>query len=157
VNVRPARLEDVPEIARVHAASAEAAYGIDDDVGRRADNWRGVFDTPAISPFVAEADGEIVGILSVGPARDESDDGELYVIYVLPDWWGSRAGQLLLDKAHEVLAQRFGEAVLTVLAANPRARRFYERNSWVLERTAVEPHFGGRPTEVALYRKVLKR
>ena len=39
----------------------------------------------------------------------------------------------------------------------PRARRFYERNGWVLEQVKSEPQplFGGAPTEVALYRKSL--
>ena len=74
---------------------------------------------------------------------------------ILPDAWGSGAGQLLIERAHEVLAERFDEAVLTVLAANPRARRFYERNGWTLDELRTEPHFGGEPTDVARYRKRL--
>jgi RimJ/RimL family protein N-acetyltransferase len=46
--------------------------------------------------------------------------------------------------------------VLSVLADNPRARRFYERNGWELEEIRVEPHFGGVPTEIARYRKSLR-
>jgi ribosomal protein S18 acetylase RimI-like enzyme len=97
----------------------------------------------------------VVGILNFGPARDEHGVGELYVLYVQPAHWGSGAGQLLIDLAHSELARRHNEAVLTVLADNPRARRFYERNGWVLDAVQVEPHFGGKPTEVARYRKKL--
>jgi GNAT superfamily N-acetyltransferase len=148
VKVRAATRDDAVEMARVHYESSRAAYGVEDDLERRLRNWHVVFDTPDQSPFVAEDDGEVVGVLNVGP-------DELHVIYVLPGWWGSGAGQLLIEKAHEVLAQTCDEAVLTVLAANPRARRFYERNGWRLDRVETELHFGGVPTEVAKYRKRL--
>ena len=54
---------------------------------------------PGHSPFIAEADGQVVGVLDVGPASDESGAGQIYVIYVHPTWWGTEAGQLLLECA----------------------------------------------------------
>ena len=63
------------------------------------------------------------------------------MLYVDPDWWGSDAGQLLIEQAHLELGESCDEAVLTVLAANPRARRFYERNGWALDALVTEPHF----------------
>jgi GNAT superfamily N-acetyltransferase len=104
---------------------------------------------------VAEEGSDLVGVLIVGPARDGSRRGELRVLYVDPGWWGSDAGQLLIEQAHLELAKSYAEAVLTVLAANPRARRFYERNGWTLDALVTEPHFGGQPTEVARYRRTL--
>ena len=159
--VRRATEADATAMARVHVESAAAAYaGLDlppepDPIGRRVANWRAVFDAEGMSPFVAEDDSTVVGILNVGPARARDDVGELYVIYVLPSHWGSGAGQLLIETAHATLSAGFAEATLTVLAENARARRFYERNDWVLEAVVTEPHFGGRPTEVARYRKAL--
>jgi len=158
VTIRPARIEDVPELARVHHESSEAAYADlapPDSAGlsRRQAAWREVFAMPECSPFIAEADGQIVGVLNIGPARDEIDAGEVYVIYVHPTWWGTEAGQRLLECAHAELSRAYEKAVLTVIAANPRARRFYERNGWQLDRVKTEPHFGGTPTDVALYRK----
>jgi ribosomal protein S18 acetylase RimI-like enzyme len=152
VNVRAASIADADECARVHAASSEAAYGRRRDLERTIETWRSVFEVDR-AHFVAEEDGAIVGVLSVGPAREEEGIGELYVIYVLGESWGGGAGQLLIDQAHETLSARFDEAVLTVLASNPRARRFYERNGWTLDEMLTEPHFGGEPTEVARYRK----
>ena len=148
VVVREAKREDAEAMARAHVASAGAAYGRDEDLGRRTRRWREVFDEPDSRPFLAEADGEIVGVLSVGP-------GELYALYVHPDWWGRGVGQALLDKAHAVLAETSGEAELTVLVGNARARRFYERNGWRFVERVVEPHFGGEPTEVCKYRRSL--
>jgi GNAT superfamily N-acetyltransferase len=78
--------------------------------------------------------------------RDEAGAGagagEVFSIYVQPSWWGTKVGQRLLELAHEQLSQRYREAFLTVLAANPRARRFHERNGWELMRVKVEPQFG---------------
>jgi GNAT superfamily N-acetyltransferase len=160
VIVRLATRADVPELARVHTESAEAAYAHvaptePNGLERRTANWLRVFDDAVGSPHVAEADGDVVGILNFGPAREQADAGELYVLYVLPTYWGRGAAQLLIVTAQCELARRHDEAVLSVLAENPRARRFYERNGWELQEIRVEPHFGGAPTEIARYRKVL--
>jgi GNAT superfamily N-acetyltransferase len=152
--------DDAGEAARVHTRSSEAAYaGVappePDGLSRRTANWRSAIDAADSSCFVAEEGSDLVGVLIVGPARDGSRCGELRVLYVDPDWWGSDAGQLLIERGHLELAAGYDEAVLTVLAANHRARRFYERNGWVLDALVTEPHFGGQPTEVARYRKTL--
>ena len=157
MNVRAATLDDVPELARVHTESSLVAYeGIappdPDGLARRARNWRNVIEQPQYDAFVAEDDGLVIGVLSVGASEQEEGAGELYAIYVHPEHWGRGAGQALLDTAHEVLSASYEEAVLTVLVANPRARRFYERNDWRLYDVRTELHFGGIPIEVAKYR-----
>jgi ribosomal protein S18 acetylase RimI-like enzyme len=158
--VRAARVEDVSQAARVHNESSEAAYpGIPGapSLARREELWRGVLSNHDRWPYVVEADGEIVGVLIIGPASEDPAAGEVYVIYVHPHWWGTAAAQRLIECAHQQLAARFPRAVLTVLASNARARRFYERNGWELEevKTDPQPLFGGIPTEVALYRRNL--
>jgi GNAT superfamily N-acetyltransferase len=154
MRVRPATAADAEAMARVHTTSSEAAYAhvappSPGGYERRLVAWRGALarGEPA---FLAETDdGATVGVLHVSGC-------ELHVIYVDPDWWGSGAGQLLIDEAHEVLATTCDEAILTVLAANPRARRFYERNGWTPAEIVTEPHFGGVPTEVVRYRKLFR-
>jgi ribosomal protein S18 acetylase RimI-like enzyme len=116
--------------------SSEAAYGSlarggPAELARRTDVWHMVVDDSEQLVFVAEAEEQVVGVLNVGPARNEPGLGELYVIYVHPNWWGSSAAQQLIDRAHEELGRRFRSAVLTVVASNPRARRFYERTGGV--------------------------
>ena len=82
-------------------------------------------------PLVADANGEVVGFASVGPNRDDSREGEVYAIYVLPDRWGTGVGRELMQSAEaELRAQGYDEAVLWVLEDNPRARRFYEAAGW---------------------------
>jgi GNAT superfamily N-acetyltransferase len=115
-----------------------------------------VLADPANGTFVARDGRRIVGVLSIGAAGEREATGEVRVLYVLPEWWGSGAGQRLLEHAHRELAREFDDAMLTVLRANDRARRFYERNGWRLSEIAVEPHFGGRPTQVARYGRSLR-
>lgn len=159
--LRRATAEDADDIARVHTASALAAYaGIapfePGGLERRAAMWRTLAADPVAPSFVAVADGRIVGVANVGPARDGSGYGEVRILYVEPGSWGSGAGQLLMERAQAELASGYDEAILTVLAANPRARRFYERNGWRFEREVVELHFGDVPTQVAHYRRRLR-
>lgn len=158
--VRAARVEDVAHAARVHHESSKAAYAGIPNAPTLADRealWRAVLSNPDRWPYVADVDAEIVGVLIIGPASAAAEAGELHVIYVHPSWWGTPAAQRLIEYAHEQLARRFRSAVLTVLASNARARRFYERNGWELDGVKTEPDslFGDGPTEVALYRKNL--
>jgi ribosomal protein S18 acetylase RimI-like enzyme len=149
VVVREARREDAEVMARAHVASATAAYGREEDLGRRTQRWRAAIDDAGSRQFLAEAGGAVVGVLGVGPS-------ELYAIYVDPGWWGRGVGQALLDQAHSALAETCDEAELTVLVGNSRARHFYERNGWRLAEQVVEPHFGGEPTEVCKYRRRMR-
>ena len=100
-------------MALAQVASASAAYGREENLERRTRRWLEVFDEPDSRPYLAEVDGEVVGVLSVGPA-------ELRAIYIHPDWWGQGVGQALLDTAHRLLAKSSDEAVLTVLGTPAR-------------------------------------
>jgi GNAT superfamily N-acetyltransferase len=59
----------------------------------------------------------------------------------VPEAWSSGAGAALMASALEAL-RSYSSATLWVLADNPRARRFYEREGWVLD--------GGRREEEIL-------
>ena len=161
IEVHRAVPEDAEEAARAHTASADAAYRDqrpEDPNGleRRRGLWREILADPSNRSFVARDSGRIVGVLNIGSFRGDDATGAVRVLYVLPEWWGSGAGQRLIEQAHRELAADYDEAVLTVLTANARARRFYERNGWRLIEVVVEPHFDGRPTEVARYRRSLR-
>ncbi|MCW2934009.1 MAG: acetyltransferase [Actinomycetia bacterium] len=58
--------------------------------------------------------------------------GEVYALYVTPDWWSTGTGRSLMSCAVAALTDGgYGRAVLWVLAANARARQFYETAGWV--------------------------
>jgi GNAT superfamily N-acetyltransferase len=149
VIVREAVPADAEAMARVHLLSANTAYGRNDSLERRLAVSRSLFEEEGTRPYLAEDGGECVGVLTLG-------DDELYAIYVHPERWGTGVGQALLDHAHVELAKTCGEARLTCLIGNARARRFYERNGWELVATVVEPHFGGEPTAVVKYARIFE-
>jgi len=162
--IRRATEDDAAGIARVQVETWRAAYADalpsetlrDIDVARRAEQWRGWLGG-ASSTFVGEVDGEIRGFTGVGEAREEPGVGELYTIYVLPSDWGTGLGTSLIERAEQELRARgFGSALLDVLAENPRARRFYERQGWRATET-FRSTFLGHDVELARYRKELER
>ena len=163
MNVRNATVDDAPAVADVHVRSWMDTYGhivpaarFDaSDVERRTQLWTRA--AQAGNLFVAEDDDAIVGFVSVGPSSaSDAPGGELYAIYVLPEALGSGAGTALIERAEDELRRRgFASAILYVLDANPRARRFYERQGWELDgATKPEDLLGVRVTTVR-YRRTL--
>ncbi len=78
--------------------------------------------------FVATLDGDPVGFVAIGNAREPADsgEGEIFAIYVATDWQGTGVGRALLTHSLGRLAgQGNGAAVVWVLAGNP-ARFFYQ-------------------------------
>lgn len=129
-------------VAEVHVRSWQVAYrGLlpDDYLDRlapadRAARYSFRQDGPG-SPHTTVAVGEdgICGFATTGPCRDPDKVGvgELYALYVHPDWWDRGVGRLLIDGGRCRLAEYgFSEAVLWVLRGNKRAERFYRIDGW---------------------------
>jgi GNAT superfamily N-acetyltransferase len=78
--------------------------------------------------FMAEQDGEVIGIAIAGPARDEDPptDRELYAIYVRSGHQGSGVADELLDATIGS-----GPASLWVYRDNPRASAFYVHHDFI--------------------------
>jgi ribosomal protein S18 acetylase RimI-like enzyme len=83
--------------------------------------------------LVAERAGAVTGFVVCGPDREPAGpdgvSGEVYALYVAPEHWSTGAGRTLLDAARGLLgADGYPYLTLWVLAANDRARRFYQRS-----------------------------
>ena len=136
VHVRRAHPQDARAIANVHVETWREAYqGVISSaylnalsVDQREDWWAKELRTlpPERQPWVAETREGIVGFAISGGARDgdvQAGMGEVYAIYVLPDCWERGVGRTLLAHAeHDLLEHGYSDAVLWVLADNPRAR-----------------------------------
>jgi RimJ/RimL family protein N-acetyltransferase len=164
VTVRPARPDDAEAIAHVHVTTWQEAYretfgsALDQlSIADAAERRRAWLEAPGAGTFtlVGELSGSVAGFANAGPARDDATIGELYAIYVLPPSWGSGLGPALMAAVLDGLrAGAFHEAVVTVLADNPRARRFYEREGWTFEEERDGEHLGVAVRE-ARYRRSL--
>ena len=143
VSIRSATPKDARAIAEVHVASWRAAYrghiphhvldGL--SVEDREATWReGLSAEEPGGALVAEDGGRVIGFVGFGPSRtfdDAEDVGEIYAIYLEPDYQRRGVGRRLLDGALEALAERgVREATLWVLESNAGARRFYEALGW---------------------------
>jgi GNAT superfamily N-acetyltransferase len=95
--------------------------------------------------LLAEADGELVGQVTVLPAAraarpvDDPALAHLSNIFLRRDRWGSGLAGALHAAAVDAARERgFTEMRLFTAAGQARARRFYEREGWV--RAGVEFH-----------------
>ena len=94
--------------------------------------WTGELTDERYAFLIAEADGEPVGYVKVGPPElPVTPSGvplELRQLYILKPWHGSGIAQHLMRWALDTARDRGAEELyLTVYTDNSRARRFYER------------------------------
>lgn len=168
--VRRGRVDDAPDIARVHVAAWRAAYQhaftskylAALSMPERENRWRDALADRQEAVFVAESDGGVVGFIAVGSSRDADAstrhrDGELHTIYVHPDYWGAETGAELHDVGVQALIDDdYQEATLWVLDTNTRARRFYVRCGWTPDGGAKHGEYGGTSILEVRYRRSLK-
>ncbi len=163
LTVRPARVEDVAQMARVNVQCWQETYrglmpdAVLDDPGFLA--ARRQFWTAALIDeryrenrvAVAERDGQLVGIAMSGPPLDSGAWArQLYVLYVRAAEHGMGAGPTLL----EAVVDPDESATLWVADPNPRAQAFYRKHGFVADGAAqVE----GGVREIRMVRGVQRR
>jgi GNAT superfamily N-acetyltransferase len=150
--IRAARHQDAMDVARVHVRSWQAAYRnllpaeyLDalKPEDRAAHYTFEDPDTTKPWTIVAEDNGFIAGFATTAPARDADAEGcgELYAIYVDPDYRGRGVGAELIEAARaRLVGLGFKQAALWVMKGNRRAERFYGIDGWEadgLERSEV--------------------
>jgi ribosomal protein S18 acetylase RimI-like enzyme len=167
--VRRATAEDAATLAAVEVTSWWAAYrGLMPDafldrlsLEEKTESWRRNLLKHEASGrkrvLVAVRDGEVIGFVRVGSVWDEGEVGLVYLLYVLPAYWGCGVGATLMSAAMSEL-QDLGmqEAILWVLRANERARRFYEGLGWRQDGGTSSEDYGGVVLEALRYRRAVE-
>lgn len=139
--VRPARVEDVPAMARMLVASWRETYRgampdrVLDDPGLVETRER--FWTAALVEeryranrvALAEREGIVIGVAMAGPPEVPAPEWSthLYVLYVLESEHGTGAGAALL---HAVIENDDESVALWVSDPNPRAQAFYRKHGF---------------------------
>jgi ribosomal protein S18 acetylase RimI-like enzyme len=171
VHLRHARAGDARGIAAVHVQTWRDAYRDQLpapflaalSVEARERYWADELKVmPADrQPWVADAEGTIVGFVTCGPARETSasaQTGEVYSLYVLPDCWDRGVGRSLLAHAVRDLAHHgYSEVIVWLLADNRRARLFYEMAGWSVDGATKHDQIGGEDVVEVRYRMVLEK
>lgn len=140
IQVRPATLDDVDDVARIHVRSWQHAYrgqlpdAVLDalDIGEREARWRSNFGAPAQVLLLGVRNDRILGFCELYPSRDadaKPATAEITAIYADPEHYRSGTGAALMAAALDE-ARRRGDRVLTlwVIETNQLSRRFYERH-----------------------------
>lgn len=160
----PAGPADAEALARTHVLSWRETYrGLlpDEYLARMSEELHARrFARALLHPrpdelTLAAADrAGLVGYAQAGPSRRRVEgEAEVATLYVLRAAQGHGLGRkLLTDAARALAAQGAGSLVISVLAANAPARRFYEHLGGVAERPRIEPGPGGRSYEEVAYR-----
>jgi GNAT superfamily N-acetyltransferase len=159
--VRPARVQDVRQMARVHVRCWQETYrglmpdAVLDDPGfpaARERMWTEVLTGGRYRQnrvAVAERDDELAGIAMSGPPEDAAAtwSRQLYVLYVYAADHGTGAGRALL----EAVIDPAEPTALWVADPNPRAQAFYRKHGFAADGTA---RFGGGVREIRMVRGV---
>src|SRR5438128_5360168 len=137
ITIRSARPEDACSIAKLDVETWRATYAgvlstsylVGLSARRRELGWRNVILREPRDVRVAVAQGDaILGFGSCGPNRgDRRFAGEVFTLYVAPDWQNQGIGRrLLIALFRRLVAAGRRSAILWVLRDNP-SRFFYER------------------------------
>jgi GNAT superfamily N-acetyltransferase len=107
--------------------------------------------------LVAEQGGRVVGFAVHGADRAATaTTGELVAMNVHPDVFGTGVAVRLLEAAQEALQEAgFTRAVLWVVPANVRARRFYAREGWTHDGVDDTTTLQGVTVDVTRYSRQL--
>lgn len=142
VTIRQATREDTPAIARIINASWRAAYAgivpqdaLDalSDEKKQSQLAAGLEQYPKMRYYLLEADGVPVGAACLHPTRDEDlpEAGEFSFFYLLPAYWRSGYGTLLLTHVErEAKTREYPFLCCWTLEENERAIAFYEKNGY---------------------------
>jgi len=139
--IRPLQPSDADALSEIFRAAWTEAYSgilpadfIRRQTERRAPQWwrdvsaRRPAATSTQSPIVLEVDGIVAGYTLVGPSRapPRRNLGEIYELYLAPEFQGQGYGEFLFEGARATLDSANATGlVVWVLEANIRAQQFY--------------------------------
>ncbi|NRG17137.1 GNAT family N-acetyltransferase [Rhizobiales bacterium] len=135
IATRPARPIDAETLSTIHLEAWRGAYrgllsGVDLErmISRRGPRWwRGALSRGVLIQ-VLEVAGKTVGYATYGRSRmrELPFEGEIYELYILPEYQGLGFGTKLFQATRRALVRmRLSGATVRVLSENEAAMRFY--------------------------------
>lgn len=139
MNIREANINDALQISICIYKSWQNAYKdilSKDDLNRIKENsWeesnKKIVASNLIKCYVVEYNFEIVGAVVFGENRMDDSKGEIYALYIIPEFQKQNLGKQLLNVALMELQKKYFKIQLKVMIENKNARNFYEKNNFV--------------------------
>lgn len=135
IGIRKAEPRDADAIAAVHLQAWRGAYAgiiphrsLNAMIGRRGPDWWASAIRRAATVLVVEIGGTLAGYATIGRnrARELKQQGEIYELYLRPEYQGIGLGTRLFGAAREKLkASGFTGLVVWALEDNAGALSFY--------------------------------
>lgn len=157
---RRATPDDATRISQVHAESWQYAYSgivpygaLARMIHRRDANWWATAIRRSTLILIIEVGDEIAGYATLGPNRVSTfpQEGEIYEIYLKPEYQGIGLGTRLFNDARKELNYRgYSGLAVWVLADNDPALCFYENAGGKAIATGSE-HFDDKKLEKIAY------
>ncbi len=163
MNYRHATIDDIQQIAELHALSWRNSYrGMlsDDFLDREvSDNrlavWKSRLETPNVEQFVlvAEENKRIDGFVCVFPRHHDKWGALLDNLHVRQERQGQGLGKDLMSRTGSWMQTHHPDSALYlwVFDANQQAIRFYERLGGQLVGEKREAKFGNKPVRALRY------
>lgn len=146
MKIRKANIQDIEKLKEIGKQTFYETFSSENSEENMTEYLENGFSTkklkseltdPNAEFYFAELDGKTIGYLKInyGQSQTEIKDKnalEIERIYILKEFHGKKAGQLLYGKAIELAKKNGVDYVwLGVWEQNPRAIRFYEKNGFV--------------------------
>lgn len=136
IDIRRAGSGDAPTLSKVHDFSWRQVYSgliphraLETMIARRDEQWWAKAIRHSTRILVLEAMGEIVGYTTMGRNRASAlaQEGEVYELYLLPEYQGVGLGRRLFLAARQELTNiGLNGSVVWVLDDNRAAVQFYQ-------------------------------
>ena len=148
--IRWAEKQDANSLGKIHTKSWQVAYqGIipaeildNIDVEERIKRFKKAIQENQEETAVLLANNKVVGFITLGENRDGdfgADTGEIWGIYLHPDYYRMGLGTELIKWGIEELSKRgYKKITLWVLKDNISSRKFYVKNGFVFDGTEGE-------------------
>lgn len=160
ISIRRARQDDAAELAGIHAAAWRGAYrgilgGADLErlIARRGLAWWEAAIRYRTRISVIEVAGVVAGYVTCGRSRMKTLPyaGEIYELYLLPEYQGLGFGKRLFSAARaDLRAKGLSGLAVRVLEENEPARHFYEAMGGASV-SANREHFGGSDISIQVF------
>ncbi len=147
VTVKPAGLADAVALAEVFRLTWRSTYAamlphshIENKIKRRGVAWWRSIIRSCDTLSVIKFDGRVVGYATCGRSRNSTrHKGEIYELYILPQYQGVGLGELLFEACrHNLDEQCLRGLIVWCLADNVQAIEFYERRGGAAVASCIE-------------------